>query len=326
MRVLIVLLALLVPVGPGIASAKSLGVGVLVTGDVLKAPTQSQAEKWLRSRSARVVANPLPADAVNTLLNCFVLDDPKCMRSVIDARSTTDILVSIRIDVAGKKQREVRLTIDWFVKGRSPVSSRRNCDKCSETALRKTLDKMLEDLAKTVPGFMGRLEVSSDAPGITVLLDGVTVGVTPLALEVPVGDHKVQLARDGRTGEEKAITILADRPTEVELAPPAAPVPVATVATTGREAGRPSRLVPGLLIGLGVAGIGAGTALYVTSEEPTGQAPTYRDTKNLGIGLAAGGGALVLTGVIIVLATGSSSAPTIAMTPSGATFGWAGSF
>lgn len=320
MRVLLILLALLVPrVAPAATS-----VGVLVTGEYLKGPTQQQAEKWLRARGQRVVTNPMPNDAVKILLDCFVLDDPKCMRSVVDARSTTDMLVSIRVDIASKKSREVRLTVDWFVKGHSPVSARRTCDKCTEAVLRTTVDAMLRDLSKTAPGFMGRLKVTSDPPGITVLLDNATIGVTPIEADASVGEHKVQLARDGRTGEAKTISITSQAVTEVALDAPA-PGPVEGEVPAPATS-RPSRLLPGLLIGLGVAAIGAGTALYLTSEEPTGQSRTYRDTKNLGIGVAAGGGALVITGVIIVVATKTSSTPTMAFVPGGATVGWAGSF
>jgi hypothetical protein len=322
---LVVLLALVAMAVPRPAAANT-SVGVLVTGDYLKGPTQQQAEKWLRSRAQRVVSTALPTDAVSTLLNCFVLDDPKCMRSVVDARATTDMLVSIRIDVASKKAREIRLTIDWFVKGHSPVTARRNCDKCSEDVLRSTIDAMLADLSKTAPGFMGKLRVTSTPAGITVLLDNATIGVTPVETDVAVGDHTLQLARDGRVGDVKRIAVSGEAVTEVTLEAPTAAAPHDPRIPERSESSRPSRLLPGLMIGLGVAAIGAGTALYLTSEEPTGQNRTYRDTKNLGIGVAAGGGALVITGVIIVLATKTKHAPTIAFTPGGATVGWAGSF
>lgn len=324
MRLLLALLVALTLTAPRPASAGT-SVGVLVTGDHLKAPTQQQAEKWMRGHSQRVVTTALPSDAVNSLLNCFVLDDPKCMRSIVDARATTDMLVSIRVDVASKKAKEIRLTIDWFVKGHSPITSRRTCDKCSETVLRKTIDAMLSDLSETVPGFMGTLNVSSTPSGITVLVDNATIGVTPVETRVPVGDHKIQLAQDGRVGDARTVSVISDAVTEIDLEPPAARTTDAAVPVTPAPT-RPSRLLPGLLIGLGVAAVGAGTALYLTSEEPTGQRPTYRDTKNLGIGVAAGGGALVLTGVIIVLATKPGQAPTIALTPGGATVGWARTF
>ena len=221
MRAPLVLIALALAL-PRIASANT-SVGVLVTGEYLKGPTQQQAEKWLRGRQQRVVTTPMPTDAVKILLDCFVLDDPKCMRSIVDARSTTDSLVSIRIDVASKKQREFRVTIDWFAKGHSPVTSRRTCDKCTEEVLRDTIDAMLEDLAKTAPGFNGQLVIKSTPPGLMVLLDNETIGVTPLERSVPVGSHTLRLVRDGRMGPEKTIDVEATQsPVDVALEPPSA--------------------------------------------------------------------------------------------------------
>jgi len=323
----LVLLALLLSLAPRPAAAKT--IGVLVTGEYLKTPTQQQAEKWLRDKGHKVVTNPLPTDAIKTLLNCFVLDDPKCMRGIVEARSTTPTLVSIRIDIGSKKTREVRLTIDWFAKGHSPASSRRICDKCTEDVLRSTLDTMLEDLAKTAPGFTGTVKLSSDPPGMTILMDNKTVGVTPLELPVPTGSHTFRLVHDGRPGPEKTVDV-GDEAIDLALEGPAA----TAAGITGEPREKPqvvvqqrrSRLVPGLMIGIGLAGVGAGAALYLTSEEPDGSSRTYRDTKNLGIGVAAGGAALALTGVIIILATKSTTGPTVSMTPGGATIGWAGSF
>ena len=327
MRGLLIAIALVLTTS---AAAANKSVGLLVTGEYLKTPTQQQAEKWLRDRGLKVVTNAMPAEAVKTLLDCFVLDDPKCMRGIVDARATTPVLVSIRVDIASKKQKEIRLTVDWFAKGHSPVSSRRTCDDCTEPVLRSTIDTMLEDLAKTAPGFTGTLKVTSTPDGITVLLDNKTIGVTPLETTMPIGSYKLKLARDGRTGPEKVIDIAGDdKPVEVALeAPPTGPGIVdGDNPTQTPPPGRRSRLIPGLMIGIGLAGVGAGTALYVTSEEPTGNGRTYRDTKNLGIGVAAGGGALLITGVIIILATKSTTGPTVSMTPGGgATVGWTGSF
>lgn len=312
---------------PRSADAKS--IGVLVTGEYLKTPTQQQAAKWLADKGHDVVASPLPTEAVKTLLNCFVLDDPKCMRGVVETRSTTATLVSIRIDVGSKKTREVRITIDWFAKGHSPASARRTCDKCTEDVLRSTIDSMLEDLAKTAPGFTGTVKLTSDPAGMTILMDNKTVGVTPLELTVPTGSHTFKLVVDGRTGPEKTVDV-PDTTMDLALEGP----PAAASDITGEPREKPqvvveqrrSRLLPGLMIGIGLAGVGAGAALYLTSEEPDGSSRTYRDTKNLGIGVAAGGAALALTGVIIILATKSTTGPTVSMTPGSAMVGWAGSF
>lgn len=318
MRALVLVLALLVP---RLAAAER--VGLVVLGDSSAKPTREAAAKWFRDHEDEAVTNALPSDAIKTLQDCFVVDDPKCSRSVIDARATEDSVVTIRVEVASKKDKDVRLTIDWFIKGHNAISSRRTCDACSDAALKSTLDAMLTDLAKNKPGFMGRLRVGG-TPGLSVLVDGATVGVTPLDQAIPAGSHKIRLAQDGRMGEEKFVTLKSDVATEVTLeAPPteASGLPPQVVA------GKPSRVLPGVMIGVGLAGIGAGTALYLTSEEPTGTNRTYRDTKKLGIGIAAGGAAVALTGVIIILATGRDSGPTVSTTPDGgAAVSWFGRF
>lgn len=306
MRLILLLFALLVP-----RLAVADRVGIIVLGDSMTNQTRDAAAKWLADHDQEPSNNALPPDAVKTLADCFLVDDPKCSRSVIEARASTSNVVAIRVEVTSKKTKDVRITIEWFVKGHNAVSSRRSCDACTDATLSTTLDAMLSDLAKSKPGMMGRIKVGGE-PGMSVLLDGATIGVTPLEQPIVAGEHKVRLAQDGRMGEEKVVTVAADGTTEVELtAPPAVTPP------------KSSRV----MIGVGLAGIGAGAALYLTSEEPSGMNRTYRDTKKLGLGVAGGGAALALAGVIIILATGGNSGPTVAMTSDGGTVvGWVGRF
>ena len=318
MRALVLVIALIVP---RLASAER--VGLVVLGDTSTKPTREAAASWFQQHQDEAVTNALPKDAIKTLQDCFVVDDPKCSRSVIEARATENSVVTIRVELSSKKDKDVRLTIDWFIKGHNAVSSRRTCDACNESALKMTLDAMLTDLAKNKPGFMGRIKVGG-TPGLSVLVDGATIGVTPLDQSIPAGSHKIRLAQDGRMGAEQSVTVKADAATEVTLeAPPTEAEGMAPQVI----ASKPSRVVPGVMIGVGIAGMAAGTALYLTSEEPTGTNRTYRDTKKLGIGVAAGGAAVALTGVIIILATGRDSGPTVAMTPDGgAAVAWFGRF
>lgn len=319
--VFVIVLALVVLTWPRLAAAER--VGLVVLGDSSAKSTREAAANWFHAHNDEAVTNALPKDAIKTLQDCFVVDDPKCSRSVIDARATENSVVTIRVEVSSKKNKDVRLTIDWFIKGQNAISSRRTCDACSDSALKLTLDAMLTDLAKNKPGFMGRLRVGG-TPGLSVLVDGATVGVTPLDEAVPAGSHKIRLAQDGRMGVEKSVIVKPDVATEVTLE-----VPPTQASGLPPQAGasKPSRVVPGVMIGIGLAGIGAGAALYLTSEEPTGTNRTYRDTKKLGIGVAAGGAAVALTGVIIILATGRESGPTVAMTPDGgAAVTWFGRF
>jgi hypothetical protein len=322
LRALILILALLVP---SFAHANK-SVGVLVTGDVLKGPTQSQAEKWLREHNQNVVANALPADAIKTLLNCFVIDDPKCARGLIDARVTTDSFVSIRVDVVSKKDKDVRLTMDWFVKGRNPITARRTCEDCSENVLRTTVDAMLLDLAKSNPGFMGRIKVASTPPGITVLLDNETIGVTPLERDVTAGKHVARLVRDGRMGAEKALKIEAGALSEITLETP--PEGQIVVDPPPPPPGKQSRVLPATIFFVGVAGMGVGAwMIFAPHDRPSKDEFNETDWKKNGYIVGGISTVVAITGGAWFLATKSSSGPTVGVTTSGdATIGWTGRF
>jgi hypothetical protein len=319
LRALIVILALVVP---SVAHANK-SVGVLVTGDVLKAPTQSQAEKWLREHDQKVVANALPPEAVKTLLDCFVIDDSKCSRGLVDARATTDSFVSIRIDVVSKKDKDVRLTMDWFVKGRNPITARRTCEDCTENVLRTTIDAMLLDLAKSNPGFMGRIKVSSTPPGITVLLDNETIGVTPIERDVTAGAHKARLVRDGRMGAEKSVKVEAGSLSDIVLeAPPAGGI-VEPPPPTKR-----SRVLPATMFFVGVAGMGAAAwMIFAPHDRPSQDEFDETDWKTNGYIVGGISAVVAITGGAWFLATKSSSGPTVGVTTTGdATIGWTGRF
>jgi hypothetical protein len=325
LRALILIVALLVS---GVAQANN-SVGLIVTGDVLKTPTQMQAEKWLRDHDRKVVTNALTADALKTLLDCFVIDDAKCSRSLVDTRATTESLVMIRIDIVSKKDKDVRLSMDWFVKGRNPVSARRTCEDCTEAILRTTIDSMLLDLAKTSPGFMGRIKVTSEPAGISVLLDNETIGVTPLERDVSTGPHKTRLVRDGRMGAEKDVKIEAGALLELKLdAPPTGGI---IDDGSGGVPRRRSRVPAIVTMGLGAATIGTGSFLAFVKHKdlPANDFDTkhYTDYKTPGYITMGAGGVIVIAGAIWFFATGSSSSPTVGVTSTGdATIGWTGRF
>ena len=61
----------------------------------------------------------------------------------------------------------------------------------------------------------GELTVASTPAGATVFIDGVRRGVTPLALELPLGDHTVIVERTGFQRFEKKVK-LADKSIAVD--------------------------------------------------------------------------------------------------------------
>jgi hypothetical protein len=325
LRALLVILAIVIS-SPDLAAADK-SVGLLVTGDYLKGPTQDQAEKWLRAQNQKVVTTAMPKDAVKTLLDCFVLDDPKCSKGIVDARATTDSFISIRIDIVSKKDRDIRLTMDWFVKGRNPVTGRRTCEECTESVLRTTVDAMLLDLAKSSPGFIGRLKVTSTPAGITVLVDNETIGVTPIERDIKAGVHKVRLVRDGRMGPEKDVKVEAGAFAEITLEPPPEGGIIVDPPPPPPPS-RPSRAVPIAMIVVGGVAVAAGAGMYFVVEYKQADGGFSRyNFKKPGMITAGAGGVVAVTGLVWILATKRSSGPTVGMAAFGdATIGWTGRF
>jgi hypothetical protein len=91
---------------------------------------------------------------------------------------------------------------------------------------------------------------------------------------------------------------------------------------------RPSRVVPALILGTGVATLAAGAVLYFTSEEDTGEKLYYRDTKLPGIGVAAGGVVVTAVGTWLWIRSGGEpdSAPVASLDAHGGTVGWSHAF
>lgn len=316
------ILALLVA-SPHAASAETLGL--VVMGDILQKPTREKADKWLRAHNLSPQSNALPTDAIKTLADCFVVDDARCSTSVIDARATTDGVITIRVEVVSKKEKDVRLTIDWFVKKHAPITARRTCENCTENLLATTIEGMLLELAKNKPGSLGRVKITSQPPGIPVLFDNETFGVTPIEREVALGTHKARLIRDGSMGPEKTVNVKADATAEVVLEVPPANVPIDTVPK-GPE--HHSRVLPVTMISLGTAAVAAGAVMYfVLHKEPGPNDYETYNWKKPGMITAGAGAAVALTGVIIILATPNHSGPTVSPTADGgATISWSGRF
>ena len=298
MRAAIALLALLC----GAARADSVGI-VVASGSTLR----GELETWVEVHDKKLVAAPLSPDAVRTLTDCFVIDDlRKCASGVVNARAKSDSIVFARLDGHD-------LTIYWFRKGHSPVVERRHCDNCA-TELGELVDQAMTKLAEDSALDTGFVKLRSRPAGATVLIDGASVGATPLELDLRVGSHQVALQLDGRAVGERAISIETGQEVEIMLrAEPVASRPP------------PSRLYPEIAIGGGAAAIVLGGILIGVAEDPTGAKPTYRNSKPFGI-------VLVLVGVAAAGGGGywfyrtTDSGPVVAPTPGGAVVGWAGNF
>lgn len=140
----------------------------------------------------------------------------------------------------------------------------------------------------------GRLEVNAE-PGAALSVDGKLAGSTPWSGELAPGDHVIALESGGARVER-----------DVNVAPGAtARVDVELSGAPAHHAGAARPLKWITLVG-GVLAVGAGAALVAVDGKGTCtrasgqlQCPDVYDTKTGGIIALAGGGALVVTSVIL---------------------------
>ena len=150
-------------------------------------------------------------------------------------------------------------------------------------------NKLRFDLARP-----GRLEVAA-SPAAALSVDGQAKGSTPWAGDLPAGDHVIAL-ESGGARVERDVNVAPGATARVDISLTAAPVHHGSAL-------KPLKWVT--LVG-GVLAVGAGAALVAldgrgTCSRGSGQlqCPDVYDTKTAGIATLAGGGALVVTSVIL---------------------------
>jgi hypothetical protein len=149
MRLPIVVLASLVT-----TTAYAERVGVVVTGEATVQPMlAAQLERWLHDHGRDVVPGPLEPDAINTLIDCFVLEDLACARGVVDARSKSRSVVFTRAEMTQNADgtRNIAVTGYWFQIDHHPIAERRLCDKCTDETLHATVDDLMLALLHDPP-------------------------------------------------------------------------------------------------------------------------------------------------------------------------------
>lgn len=297
----------------GLARADGPAVGVIVVGDDAPRVTE-YLEHWLEKHDHLVVPHPLSADAINTVTNCLLVDDPKCARGVVELRGKSDAVLFARVELS--KDKSFVLNAYWFAKGHEAIAERRACEHCSEDEWHAVADQVLDTLTAQLVK-TGHLHVESEPAGLIVFFDNEQVGFTPLDRDVPVGHHRVDLMRDGHHVGKRNVEIDANDTTEVHI------------KAKGESAeGGGSYVVPGIVLGGGIVALGAGSILlYYGSLGGASQKFVYPDSTPIGIGaIAAGVGATIIGSVLFVQAGQTKSTPVISMTHDSAYVGWSTRF
>lgn len=92
-------------------------------------PLSSSVGQWFQSHGREVVPSGLSQDLINTLRDCFVIEDPGCARGVVERGTTASAVAYVTIDRGN-------VTTYWLVKGQAPTSRHETCTDCTAVTLR----------------------------------------------------------------------------------------------------------------------------------------------------------------------------------------------
>lgn len=305
-----VLVALVAMLRPEHAHADE--IGLVISGDpARKDALAAHVKTWLRKRGHEVNAEPLKADAIQTLDDCLAIDDQSCARVLVEKRATTDGVIYALVQATGKKSANVRMY--WFTRGKQGASERRGCDKCNEAAFASLADDMLVTLAKSAEQ-TGRLVIRSRPEDLLVLVDNETVGQTPVERDLSPGQHRVVLTRGGETVAEKLVEIEAGETSKVML-----------VAHDTDHFGQKLGSIALITTGFGLL-VTAGVMISYGSKDGPGEMYVYDNAT--GLGLISGGIGLlgVVGGALLWPRSTQSATPVATLGPSGGFVGFAGRF
>lgn len=300
-------------------------VGVIVTGDgSLQPQVAAQLDSWLSQHGYTLVPSPLPADAINTLIDCFVTDTPGCARELIEKRSKTSSVVYARVDIKNNANgpRDVQLTAYWFDKGKEAAPQRKTCERCTDQTLRVATDDVMKRLVGG--GDTGHVKLSSNPPGARISIDGQAIGVTPLDWDLPPGQHIIQMDKAGLKPASRAITVASNKIDAVGLVL----LPLAGPGSGDASDSKPSKLLPLGALVAGGALIVTGGILIAVDQDPGPNSPyKIHNTAPLGVGLLVGGVVVGAVGTYLMwFRSPHTSTPVAAATSDSAYVGWAGTF
>jgi hypothetical protein len=295
-------------------------VGVVVSGEATMQPQLvAQLETWLRMHGHALVSTPLPPEAINALIDCFVIEDLACARQVVEKRAKTGAIVFAQVNLdSGRsaQERNVTLTVHWLDKGKDARSEHRLCERCTDGAMRSTADILMTKLTGDNVA-RGRVTLRSKPSGAKVSIGDKELGRTPVTSRLPAGAHTAVFALGDRPAQTRSVKVEAGQVQTVSVTFPGPPM-------TFRQKLGIAVIAGGVLLGAG------GGVLFALDEDDNPNRTTdqyYNDTAPGGVALAASGVAVIGVGVfLLVSGAGERSAPTVGLAPGGGVLGWTGRF
>jgi hypothetical protein len=273
---------------------------------VLPVRVEGEVEAHVQEQLQQQLANGLARGELDLAdVGADGCEDPACIAEAARGAGTS---LAVRAEVVAQG-RDYQLRVEVLDPSDGSVLHKREsvCEICGTA---EVVEQLGNEASAVVPFLVeytqarSVLEVRSDPPGARVIVDGNEVGTTPFSGEVLAGERVVEVSKTGFTLRERRVSVGRGATTlvDVEL-DPIAPEPVAG----------PHAALGWTPIAVGAAAIGAGVALIVIEEDPV--AGRCDDPNNLdafgtcryryktlegGIAMAAAGGALVVTGAVIL--------------------------
>jgi len=305
------------------ASARAGGdVGVIVTGDgSLQPQLAAQIEGWLSQHGHTLIPSPLPPDGITALIDCFVTDDQRCARVVVEKQARSSAIVYARVDAhsTATGARDVTLTAYLFEKGHDAVAERKACEHCSDQSLRSTADDIMKKLIGGAD--VGHVKLKSAPPGARITIDGQAIGVTPLDWDLLPGPHTIRMTDKAGASGSRDVVVQSNRTALVVLE---LKQPVVDNADS-----RFAQLWPIGALAAGGAMIVTGGVLIAINQDKTGpNPPSVLATRTPGIELALGGAVVAGVGAYFLWFRhpGAASTPTVGFTGDSGYIGWLGRF
>ena len=203
---------------------------------------------------------------------------------------------------------------------RSVAQSRERCEVCGFSEVVEVVDSQAAAIGARLDALQLEPPVlifDSVPPGAVVVLDGEVVGETPFERAVQPGPHRVEAQLDGYVTAARQIEAVAGVRDRVQVTLEPVPRP--------KRRGR-MRALGWSALGVGGAALVVGVPLIVIDGQPNrvqcsgsdvdanGNCRFIYATAEAGIGLAAVGGALLATGIGLLVATRTKREPKDAST------------
>jgi PEGA domain len=266
----------------------------------LQTQLRATIEQGLERAEVEIVSNTL----VDGELDGQACDDAQCATTLARAVAATWIMRATvtKLDAVY----EVQLAaVDTH--GHIIAAAVERCEICGHAEVDELVVDRSAALAAKVMLLQRqapRLALRSRPSGAAVWIDDRLVGHTPLELEVAAGEHEVRVAVPGHMPQRRRVTAVAGTQETLELTLRGDPA-----------VSRRRRAWLGLGVGSLAAGttmLGAGIGLVVIdgreyerrcNPDPLGQCSHRYDTQSGGIALMVGGGMLLSTAVVAMIAS-----------------------